>query len=124
MKRAFAALALVLAGIGISGVVSYSVASRVHEIGIRMAVGAPQSAVVTLFPVRGLKLAVAGVGIGFLAARVSTKALADMLFGISATDPFAFAGAGFCLMVVALLACWIPARRATRVDPQAALRQD
>lgn len=124
LMGAFAALALVLSGIGIYGVVSYSVASRIHEIGIRMAVGAPQSAVLTLFLVHGMKLAVAGAGIGFLVACASTRGLSGMLFGISATDPLAFAGAGLFLMVVALLACWIPARRAARVDPQVALRQE
>jgi putative ABC transport system permease protein len=124
LMGAFAALALALAGIGIYGVVSYSVTSRVHEIGIRMAVGAGQSEVLTLFLLHGFKLALIGAGIGSLVACASTKALSGMLFGISTTDPLAFAGAGVCLMAVALLACWIPARRAARVDPQVALRQD
>ncbi len=124
LMGAFAALALVLAGIGIYGVVAYSVASRVHEIGVRMAVGARQSDVLTHFLAHGFKLALAGAGIGFLIACASARALSGMLFGISATDPLAFAGAGLCLMAVTLLACWIPARRAARLDPQVALRQD
>ena len=124
LMGAFAALALVLAGIGIYGVVSYSVASRVHEIGIRMAVGAQRSDVLIHFMTYGLKLATAGAGFGILIAYASTRALSGMLFGISVTNPLAFAGAGFFLMIVALLACWFPARRAARVDPQVALRQD
>jgi ABC-type lipoprotein release transport system permease subunit len=89
-----------------------------------MAVGARQSDVLTLFLAYGLKLALAGTGTGFLVACVSTRVLSGMLFGISATNPLAFAGAGVGLMAVALLACWIPARRAARLDPQVALRQD
>jgi putative ABC transport system permease protein len=124
LMGAFAALALVLAGIGIYGVVSYSVASRVHEIGIRMAVGARPSDLLFLFLGHGFKLALAGTGIGLLIAHASTRILSGMLFGISATNPFAFAGAGLFLMAAALLACWIPARRAARIDPQVALRHD
>ncbi|MFH1572605.1 MAG: ABC transporter permease [Acidobacteriota bacterium] len=124
LMGAFAALALVLAGIGIYGVVSYSVDSRVHEIGIRMAMGARKSDVMTLFMIYGMRLALIGVGIGLAAACVSTRLLSSVLFGISATNPVAFAGAGLFLAAVALLACWIPACRAARVDPQVALRQD
>lgn len=124
LMGAFAVLALVLAGIGIYGVVSYSVASRVHEIGIRMAVGAERSDVLIHFMMHGLKFATVGAGLGVLAAYASTRALSGMLFGISATHPLAFAGAGVLLMGVAVLACWLPARRAARIDPQVALRQD
>jgi predicted permease len=120
----FAALALALAGIGIYGVISYSVGQRTHEIGIRMALGAQRAAVLKLVVARGMALAVIGLGIGVAVALGLTRFLSSMLFGVKPTDPLTFVVVSLVLIAVALLACYIPARRAARVDPMVALRHE
>jgi len=120
----FAATALLLALTGIYGVMSLNVANRRNEFGIRLALGAQTSNVLKLILGQGLKLALAGVALGVLAAIAFTRLLKGLLFGISASDPLTFAAIAALLVVVALLACWIPARRATKVDPLEALRYE
>jgi putative ABC transport system permease protein len=120
----FAGVALVLAGVGIYGVMSYSVAQRTHEIGIRMALGAQTSAVLKLAVGYGLKLVIAGLVIGLIAAFALTRVMSTLLFGITATDPATFTLISLLLIAVAALASYIPARRATRVNPIIALRYE
>jgi predicted permease len=120
----FAGLGLLLAGVGIYGVVSYSVAQRTNEIGIRIALGARAADVVRLILKHGLALAAIGVAIGLSASFALTRLMKGLLFGVSATDPLTFAAIALLLIGVALMACWIPARRAARVDPLVALRRD
>ena len=120
----FAALALILAAVGIYGVMSYSVAQRTHEIGIRLALGAQTSTVLKLALGYGLKLVVVGTLIGLVVAFGLTRLMSTLLFGISPTDPITFAGISLILISVALLASYIPARRATKVDPIVALRYE
>ena len=118
----FASLALVLASVGIYGVMAYSVTQRVHEIGIRMALGAQKTDVLRLVIAKGLTLTVIGMAIGSLAAVALTRAMKSILFGVSATDPLTYAAVAVLLAGLALLACWLPARRAANVDPMVALR--
>jgi putative ABC transport system permease protein len=120
----FAALALALAGIGIYSVISYTVAGRTHEIGIRMAVGANQSEVLELILRQSLTLILAGMASGFALAFVLTRLVASWLYQIRSNDPATFVGVGLLLFFVGLLASYIPARRATKVDPMVALRYE
>ena len=120
----FAALALVLASIGIYGVISYLVARRTHEIGIRMALGADRSAVLRLVLGGGMKLALVGVSIGIAGSLALTRLMAKMLYGVSPSDPVTFLTIAALLLLIAMAACYIPARRAMRVDPAIALRYD
>ncbi len=120
----FAAVALVLTIVGLYGVMSYSVAQRTNEIGIRMALGAPSRSVVTLILSQGLRLVFIGLLIGFVGALVLTRVTSSLLFGITTKDPITFVAVGILLGVVALMACYIPARRATKLDPLIALRNE
>ncbi len=120
----FALLALVLAAIGIYGVMGYSVSQRTQEVGIRMALGAQPRDVFKLVIGQGMLLAGLGMGLGLAAALALTRVLASLLFGVSARDPLTFAGVTLLLGAVALLACYLPARRATKIDPLVALRYE
>jgi putative ABC transport system permease protein len=120
----FAGIALVLAIVGIYGVMSYSVTQRTHEIGIRMAIGARPLDVFKMILGHGMKLALIGVGLGLLGAFWLTGFMATMLFGVEPRDAITFAGIPVILITVALLACYLPGRRATKVEPTISLRYE
>src|SRR3712207_2359498 len=120
----FAALAVALAGVGVYGVVSYSVAQRTREIGVRVALGARPRDVVRLVLGRGLGLAGLGIALGLAGGLALTRVISSLLFGVGARDPLTFASVAALIALVALLACLVPARRATKVDPMVALRHE
>jgi putative ABC transport system permease protein len=119
----FGLIALGLASIGLYGILVYTVNQRTREIGLRMALGASQGNVRRLIVTKGMTLVLTGLAIGFAAALLVARALSRMLYGVGATDPVSLSGAAVVLAVIALVACYLPARRATRVDPLVALRQ-
>jgi len=120
----FGVIALVLVSVGIYGVVSYSVVQRTHEIGIRMALGAQPNSVLKLIIGQGVLLASFGIALGLLGAWAFSRLLRTFLFGVSATDPLSFGAAVLLLAAVVLLACYLPARRAARLEPLVALRSE
>jgi putative ABC transport system permease protein len=124
LMSVFATIALVLTCVGIYGVVAYSVAQRVHEIGVRVALGARPAGVVALVVRQGIRPAVAGLAVGLIGALSLSRLLASMLYGVGPRDPASLAAVAAVLTTVAALACYLPARRAARVDPLVALRSD
>jgi putative ABC transport system permease protein len=124
MLGVFAVLALTLAAVGIYGIVAYSVTERTHEIGVRLALGAQRRDVVAMVVRHGMLMALAGTGVGLTAAFAVVRVMSELLYGISAADPATFIVIPVLLLAVALAACYIPARRATRVDPMIALRAE
>jgi ABC-type antimicrobial peptide transport system permease subunit len=124
MFGSFAAVALLLAAVGLYGVMSYMVTLRTHEIGVRMALGAQRRDMLALVIRRGLRDAGLGIAIGLIGAFAVTGTLKNFLYGVTTTDPWSFAGIPALLAVVAILASWVPAGRATRVDPLFAMRAE
>ena len=124
LSGAFALVALLLAAVGVYGVLSYSVAQRTQEIGVRMAIGAERGQIVRLVLGGGLTWAFAGIAIGLLGAFVLSRGLGTLLFEVTAHDPVTYSAVGVTLALVAVLACYIPAARATRIDPLVALRSE
>jgi putative ABC transport system permease protein len=117
-------VALMLAAIGVYGITSYAVAQRTHEIGVRLALGAQLSDVLRLVLRQGLKLTIIGAALGLLGAYLATRAITSVLYGVSATDPLTFVSVSGLLILVALIASYVPARRATKVEPLVALRNE
>ena len=124
MVGLFALTALLLAGIGIYGVLSYLVSERTHEIGIRIALGAEKTNILQMVLRQGLGLTLAGTAVGLVGALIVTHLMTGLLYGVRPTDPLTFLGVAVLLIGVALLGCYIPARRAMRVDPLVALRHE
>lgn len=122
LLSAFAGLALLLAALGIYGVLSYAVTQRTQEMGIRIALGAERARLIRMIVRQGLAVAAIGVAIGVAAALALTRALAGLLYGVAANDPLTFAAMPVFVILIAALACYIPARRAAALDPLAALR--
>jgi ABC-type antimicrobial peptide transport system permease subunit len=124
MLSAFAVFALILAIVGVYGVMSHLVTQGTHDIGVRMALGAKRSSIVRLVLQQGMELTTAGIVAGLLGAAALTRVMASLLFGVSATDFATFSVVPIILLTIALLACYLPARRATQVDPIVALREE
>jgi putative ABC transport system permease protein len=122
MMGVFAAIALLLAGVGLYAVMATAVSQRTHEIGVRMALGARSPDIMRLVTGHGLKLTLLGLALGMAGAFAVTRVMEPLLYGVTATDPLTFILISLSLAGAAMLACWVPARRATRVDPMDALR--
>jgi putative ABC transport system permease protein len=120
----FSALALALAAIGIYGIIAYAVTQRTHEIGVRLALGAQRRDVLRMIVGQGMAMTAAGTAVGMVSALLAARLMSSLLFGVSAADPVTFTAIPILLAAVAFVACYVPARRATRVDPLVALRTE